>query len=58
MEEASDQYHDMEDEDTSQPVILGETFPPIAKKEEMNMADVLVTCNFLFRDAYQSLNYD
>jgi hypothetical protein len=34
-----------------QPKILSETFPSAREGEELNVADVLVTCNFLFRDA-------
>ncbi|WWD19602.1 hypothetical protein CI109_104064 [Kwoniella shandongensis] len=54
MEVAKDQYDNQEpDEDveTTQPEVFGETFPSCSKKEELNIADVLVTCNFLFRDA-------
>jgi hypothetical protein len=34
-----------------QPAVLGETFPPCSKDKELNIAEVLVTCNFIFRDA-------
>lgn len=34
-----------------QPKALSEAFPPASQGEELNVADVLVTCNFLFRDA-------
>jgi ATP-dependent DNA helicase 2 subunit 1 len=34
-----------------QPAILGETFPACGKDKELNIAEVLVTCNFIFRDA-------
>ena len=44
---AQDEY----EEDEGQPSILGETFPPCQQGDELNIADVLVTCNFLFRDA-------
>ncbi|ODN73262.1 hypothetical protein L202_07815 [Cryptococcus amylolentus CBS 6039] len=37
-------------EDSQEPEILGETFRPIAKSEEMNIANVLRACMFLFRD--------
>jgi ATP-dependent DNA helicase 2 subunit 1 len=40
-----------EDVQTVQPEVLAQNFPPIGKGEELNIADVLVTCNFLFRDA-------
>jgi hypothetical protein len=32
--------------DTVQPKILSETFPSAREGEELNVADVLVTCNF------------
>lgn len=54
LEIAKDQYDsqgDNEDAETTQPEVLRETFPPCRKGEELNIADVLVTCNFLFRDA-------
>jgi ATP-dependent DNA helicase 2 subunit 1 len=56
MEMANDQYlsHLNDDDDDSpavQPEILGETFPPCEKGKELNVAEVLVTCNFIFRDA-------
>ena len=55
METANEQYlaHLEEDEDvkTVQPEILTKTFPPCPKDKELNIADVLVTCNFIFRDA-------
>ncbi|KAK8853185.1 hypothetical protein IAR55_003887 [Kwoniella newhampshirensis] len=54
VEVAKDQYDnqgDDEDVQTTQPDVFGETFPPCGQKEELNIADVLVTCNFLFRDA-------
>jgi len=40
-----------EDVVTTQPDALTEAFPPAKAGEELNVADVLVTCNFLFRDA-------
>lgn len=48
---AEEQYAAQEDPDepTIEPPILRETFPPATT--ELNVADVLVTCNFLFRDA-------
>lgn len=41
----------MDEEAEEEPAILKETFPSAKKGDEMNIADVLVTCNFLFRDA-------
>ena len=43
--------HDDENTPSVQPAALAEAFPPANKGEELNVADVLVTCNFLFRDA-------
>ena len=40
-----------EDEETVQPPCIAEEIPPCKPGEELNIADVLVTCNFLFRDA-------
>lgn len=56
MELANEQYLTHTDEDdeeakTVQPEILAQTFPPCDKDKELNIADVLVTCNFIFRDA-------
>ncbi|KAL7418434.1 ATP-dependent DNA helicase II subunit 1 [Cryptotrichosporon argae] len=53
VERAADEYKDQDndDEKTVQPACLSEQFPPCDKSDEMNVADVLVTCNFLFRDA-------
>jgi ATP-dependent DNA helicase 2 subunit 1 len=54
MEAANSQYlQDDGDEDTpaKQPEILSKTFPPCSKDKELNIAEVLVTCNFIFRDA-------
>ena len=56
MEAANEQYlshlqSDDEDTKTVQPEILSETFTPCPKDKELNVADVLVTCNFIFRDA-------
>lgn len=56
MELANEQYlsHTEGDEDeteTVQPEVLAQTFPPCDKDSELNIADVLVTCNFIFRDA-------
>ncbi|WVQ74248.1 hypothetical protein IAR50_003845 [Cryptococcus sp. DSM 104548] len=51
MSAANEEYENQNPKEKSQePEILGETFQPIAKSEEMNMANVLRTCNFLFRD--------
>ncbi|KAK6909437.1 hypothetical protein I203_103455 [Kwoniella mangroviensis CBS 8507] len=58
MERAKDQYDAQgkdEDVKTEEPEVFSETFPPCDKSEEMNIADVLVTCNFLFRDAGTNL---
>ncbi|WVQ67007.1 uncharacterized protein L199_005199 [Kwoniella botswanensis] len=58
MERAKDQYDAQgkdEDVKTEQPEVFSETFPPCDQSEEMNIADVLVTCNFLFRDAGTNL---
>ncbi|WRT70242.1 uncharacterized protein IL334_007237 [Kwoniella shivajii] len=61
MENVNNQYEsqgneeDAQDEKTVQPKILGETFPSCEKDQELNIADVLVTCNFLFRDAGTNL---
>jgi ATP-dependent DNA helicase 2 subunit 1 len=54
VEAAQDEYSSQEQDegvDTVQPKILSETFPSAREGEELNVADVLVTCNFLFRDA-------
>lgn len=52
VESAEQQYLALEEGgDPEEPEILGETFPPAKKGDELNIADVLVTCNFLFRDA-------
>ena len=52
VEAAQGEYeaHD-EDDETVQPSILAEQFPSAEDGDELNVADVLVTCNFLFRDA-------
>jgi ATP-dependent DNA helicase 2 subunit 1 len=52
-EAAQDEYAEQEGVDTAtkQPAVLSEAFPPAKKGMELNIADVLVTCNFLFRDA-------
>lgn len=51
-ERADDEYSAQDgDEDTTQPTALSKEFPPCREKDELNIADVLVTCNFLFRDA-------
>ena len=52
MEAVSDRYLSIPDSDeTVEPQILRETFPPCEEAQRLNVADVLVTCNFLFRDA-------
>lgn len=51
MEAANDQHASQEGDENVQPEIIGETFPPCKEGEELNIADVLVTCNFIFRDA-------
>ena len=54
MERAEHEYSEQssdEDVPTEEPPILKETFAPCKKGDELNIADVLVTCNFLFRDA-------
>ncbi|OCF77287.1 hypothetical protein I204_01274 [Kwoniella mangroviensis CBS 8886] len=61
MERAKDQFDAQgkdEDVKTEEPEVFSETFPPCDKSEEMNIADVLVTCNFLFRDAGTNLAGD
>ncbi|WOO82294.1 ATP-dependent DNA helicase II subunit 1 [Vanrija pseudolonga] len=52
LQTANEQYDEQEDSDepTVEPPILRKTFPPCAPKNELNIADVLSTCNFLFRD--------
>jgi ATP-dependent DNA helicase 2 subunit 1 len=51
MEAANEQYESQEGDENVQPDILEETFPPCKRGDELNIADVLVTCNFIFRDA-------
>jgi ATP-dependent DNA helicase 2 subunit 1 len=55
LEEADEQYSEMAEGDegaeTEEPAVLRELFPPCKEEDELNIADVLVTCNFLFRDA-------
>lgn len=55
LQEADEQYNEQAEEDedaeTVEPSILKEVFPPCKAEDELNIADVLVTCNFLFRDA-------
>ncbi|KAI9634077.1 SPOC like C-terminal domain-containing protein [Dioszegia hungarica] len=51
VEQADEEYREMDEEAEEEPAILKETFPSAKKGDEMNIADVLVTCNFLFRDA-------
>ncbi|TXT12925.1 hypothetical protein VHUM_01326 [Vanrija humicola] len=52
LQTANEQYAEQEDNDepTVEPPILRKTFPPCAPRNELNIADVLSTCNFLFRD--------
>lgn len=52
LQTANEQYDEQEDNDepTVEPAILRKTFPPCAPRNELNIADVLSTCNFLFRD--------
>jgi ATP-dependent DNA helicase 2 subunit 1 len=55
VEEADEQYDAQgSDGDTAtvEPPIISDTFPPSDAKTEMNVADMLVTCNFMFRDWY------
>lgn len=52
---AKEQYEargDDEAVETTEPEILRETFPPIEESHEMNIANVIQTCNFLFRDGW------
>jgi ATP-dependent DNA helicase 2 subunit 1 len=51
MEVANEQYESQGGDENAQPDILEETFPPCKRGDELNIADVLVTCNFIFRDA-------
>lgn len=54
LESAQGEYGDQDsDEDTPtvQPDSLSQAFPPAKEGNELNVVDVLVTCNFLFRDA-------
>lgn len=52
VERAEEEYTSMgDDEEATEPTVLKEAFPPARKGQELNIADVLVTCNFLFRDA-------
>ncbi|OCF44617.1 hypothetical protein I317_01504 [Kwoniella heveanensis CBS 569] len=58
MEVAKDQYDSVGDDDgakTKEPEVFKENFPPCEEGDELNVADVLVTCNFLFRDAGTNL---
>jgi ATP-dependent DNA helicase 2 subunit 1 len=53
-ERVQSQYEAQSGDDSTpsiQPAALSEVFPPANEGEELNVADVLVTCNFLFRDA-------
>lgn len=49
--ESAQEEYDSQVGDTVQPSILSEAFPSCKEGDELNVADVLVTCNFLFRDA-------
>lgn len=51
METANEQWTNSEEEDNVQPEVISGTFPACKEGEELNIADVLVTCNFIFRDA-------
>lgn len=54
LEAAQEEYAEQDtdiDTPTIQPATLAQAFPPAKEGEELNVADVLVTCNFLFRDA-------
>jgi ATP-dependent DNA helicase 2 subunit 1 len=51
VEAVQEQHDEMDEEDTAEPAILGETFPPAKQGDMLNIADVLATCNFMFRDA-------
>ncbi|KAK4689603.1 ATP-dependent DNA helicase 2 subunit 1, partial [Tremellales sp. Uapishka_1] len=53
LQKAEAEYQDQNEDDpkTVQPPFLGTTFPPCSKEDELNVADVFRTCNFLFRDA-------
>ncbi|WVR00189.1 hypothetical protein IAU59_007331 [Kwoniella sp. CBS 9459] len=58
LEIAKDQYTSQGDDDgvkSEEPEVFREKFPPCEEEEELNIADVLVTCNFLFRDAGTNL---
>nr|P0CO50.1 RecName: Full=ATP-dependent DNA helicase II subunit 1; AltName: Full=ATP-dependent DNA helicase II subunit Ku70 [Cryptococcus neoformans var. neoformans JEC21]P0CO51.1 RecName: Full=ATP-dependent DNA helicase II subunit 1; AltName: Full=ATP-dependent DNA helicase II subunit Ku70 [Cryptococcus neoformans var. neoformans B-3501A] len=53
MQTAKEQYEAQDDDETvetTEPEILRKTFPPIEESHEMNIANVIQTCNFLFRD--------
>ena len=52
VEAANEEYEAQEEgEETVEPKVLSQAFPPCKSLDELNVADVLVTCNFLFRDA-------
>lgn len=53
LESADDEYAAQGDTDepTTEPAILRETYPPVKPDEELNPADVLRACLYLFRDA-------
>ncbi len=49
---AAEEYESQDiDDEAVQPSVLSEAFPSCREGDELNIADVLVTCNFLFRDA-------
>lgn len=55
MQTAKEQYEAQDDDETvetTEPEILRKTFPPIEESHEMNIANVIQTCNFLFRDGW------
>lgn len=52
MEKVNEQYDNMDSEGpTVEPEALKEAFPPADSRDELNIADVLSTCNLIFRDA-------
>lgn len=58
VEAVQEQYDDMDDDSTPiEPEILAETFPPAKDGDMLNIADVLATCNFMFRDASVTFFY-
>lgn len=54
LEVADEEYAEAQESQkgkTTELKALMEAFPPCEESDELNIADVLVTCNFLFRDA-------